>query len=292
MAWDNRQLKVSIYAGQEVLDLTGYHLTIDVDLIRHKRQPNKATVEIYNLGVVNRGRISGDHQGVEIVGGYDAPGLLFRGVTTSVVPVDSKPDNLLVVNAIDGGAKWDTTWTSRSWDQGTTLVQVLGDVASDLGLPASVLVVGTLTAPRVANGRPKDVLTQICLDYNLHWSIQNEVVEVVGDNDTFDKSVIPMVDLSPATGLIGSPSIEELERKKGKRRWGIVCRSLLNPHIRPNSMIQISGSTVTGSTVRTKKGKYYQRPGANGIFRVTRVNHRGGLHLNEFYSDIEGEYLA
>lgn len=286
MAEPERKLLVTVFAGGRSLELTHDVYINGVDLSK-SREPNTASIVVHNLGASNRGALSADHQAIEIVGGYGEGSNIFSGQTFSVSHKPTNPGWETTIEAGDGVKPFVSSWTSNSWGEGTPVSQVLGSMASDMGAPLDARVSGTLNATWAYNGRTSEGLSEFCQGLGAQWSIYQGVLEVLTLDEAIDRSLSLAVDVSKLTGMIGSPEV--VERKKGK--FGVGCKTLMNPAIRPNGLVKVT-SGATGGTARNKKGAQYEVPGANGVYRVKRVNHYGSLFTPDFYTEFETESFS
>jgi hypothetical protein len=180
------------------------------------------------------------------------------------------------IEAEDGGKKYKSKRYSQSYGPGTTMTQLLVDLAAQLGvgLGNSALQFSTFAQserekrkvifPRgvAVSGQVSRILDKYITTAGYQWSIQDGTLQVLGPKGVLvGKAVI----LNQASGLIGAPEVGE----KGV----ISAVSLMNGLIMPGRQVFITSESVVGN------------------YKVTKVNHSGDTWGPEWYSSFEGKPL-
>jgi hypothetical protein len=242
-------------------------------------QPNKAEVRVWNLTKSHIQGLENLAAGkvpipVQIEAGYQsATSVLFTGELRHVVTTREGPDLVTTVGSGDGESAFQTSRINVSIRPNTTTDQALKMIAAALGVSKGNLSsaavklrlagVGNLFSNgTVFCGSASREMTQICRSCGLTWSIQNGELQLLPIGKALDASAI---DLSPETGLIGSPSLDV----KGK----LAVRMLMIPDVFPGRKLVLTSERLSGN------------------YRVEASVHSGDSHGQEWYVDAEGKAL-
>jgi len=236
------------------------------------KNPNTLELQIYNLNPDHRAYLSAvSNPIVQLSAGYDDNmGVIFLG------------DVREVSSAQDGGSDWVTTLSSgdgeratrfdrinKSFAAGTPIPTVISSIADELDLGLGNLNEATKKGSMidaafetqfgiVVSGSAKRQLTRLTRSAGLEWSVQNGELQVLEAGKTLGTTAVV---LTPTTGLIGSPAINN----EG------VCEftALLNPNIIPGRQIHIDSATI------------------DSVFRVERVTFYGQSAGGAWYVEVE-----
>lgn len=254
------------------------------------KEPNKATIEVYNLSESNRSilkdgadivaRTIALAQKAKVAPVWQWPLIVEAGYvgsreqlfTGDVVYAQSKRDTtswITTIEAEDGGIQFSNARIKQSFGPGTTLQTVLLACAKALGVGIGNSMT-KLAAPKrslvvykkglVLSGKVSDVLDKQCTNAGYKWSIQDGQLQLLAKGETLIESV-PI--LSATSGLIGSPELGEA--------GSIKCQSLLRGTIKPGKRIIVESQLVKGT------------------FKVDRVTHSGDTWGSNWYSEIEAK---
>lgn len=130
---------------------------------------------------------------------------------------------------------------NQSYDKNTKVDSIVNDLAGGLGLNVSFipkLDLGTFLNGFMASGNIKGMLDQILGSKDLDWSVQDDELIITEKGEPTDPTAIL---ITPETGLIGTPT----KTKEG----GIKFKTLLNPKIKPQTLIKLVSSTYEGLVV-------------------------------------------
>jgi hypothetical protein len=251
------------------------------------RDPNRATVVIYNLSEPNRKILQIGSEAAEksralgLV--YDWPLVIEAGYALTrsqifsgdIVRADSRIEGtewVTTIEAQDGGNKYRSARISQSFAKGTPLVAVLNTLAAALGVGFGNSAAHFAASPRgltvfenglAVNGRVSKLLDKYITSAGYNWSIQDGQLQVLAPNETLLDAVVV---LSPLTGLVGSPD-------KGEK--GIIkTRSLLQPQIIPGRLVTMLSKSI------------------NGGYKATKVSHFGDTWGQDWYTEFEGKPMA
>lgn len=287
-----RVLTATVFAGGRALEIEGSRLYLNSVEESPSREPNKASLTVYNLGAKNRGILSAEHRGLEIVAGYyPQHGLVFRGETYTVrhePPSQNSPEWVTTIEAADGWHAFESSWASLSWPAGTPLSVVVTQLGQTTGLAVKTDVRGSLAAAWCCSRRTADALTEFCGDNGLTWHIYQGVIEVLSESTAINRTTATAVRVSADSGMIGSPALVERKPKGGRKRFGVSVKTLMDPRIRPHGLVEIITSVPTSGIARTKRSTY-SLPQIGGVYRVGRVARYGSLETPDFYTEFETE---
>lgn len=211
-----------------------------------KGSPNKAVISIFNMAPQNRAAI---RQGmlVTLSAGYNAQvQTLFAGVVTKVTAARAESDIVVMLECGDGESAITTVNFDRAYDAGTTLAQVLTDVATAMqlvtaGNPTGVDAGAALGIPPITYGKGltvhgsvRNTLDKLCKPAGLEWSVQNGALQIIPlAHHSGEAAEV----IGPDTGLIDVPSTD-----------GEVTSfvALLNPRLAPGRLVQLQSSSING----------------------------------------------
>ena len=231
-------------------------------------EPNKATIQVYNVSEETIALVQGDDPVVRLHVGYDVPLLIFQGNPTDggVKVKREKPARILEIEAQDGGTVYQTAYSSTSYATETTAEQVFTQLAETMGVPlGSVSIAADVKFPTgiVLNGPVRNQLDRIARMSSARWFIRDGALYVVPIGEsTGEQSTV----FSSTTGnLIGEPQATD---------DGIEIRGLLCATMRP------------GMAFRVESERY------NGDYLATDVEFKVDTHGGDFYVDVRGTPLG
>jgi hypothetical protein len=249
------------------------------------RDPNKATVTIYNLSESNRKQLQ---TGADLLAtpktawnwpllieaGYTGNrGQIFSGDVRFVSSRREGVDWVTTVEADDGGRDYSSARLNKAFGPGTTVASILNEAAKALGVGlgnSATKFAGASFRGKiwnfkkgvVLNGSVARILDKYVTSAGYSWSIQDGQLQVLGPDETLlDVEIV----LNSSSGLIGTP-------EKGEK--GIVrATSLIRPEIRPGRRIALASSAATGT------------------YKALSTVHSGDTRGNDWYTEWEGKAL-
>lgn len=205
-------------------------------------EPNKGTIEVFNLAERTRNLFTVPPEIKEnetIRGLYIELSAGYRDLTRVIHTGDassqsyfSSPDWITKLETQDGGSAIRNSVFSRSYRAGFPINQAIRDVIDSFGLARGYTIPSVSTA-RIQSGlalggKSADAMNQFAKDFGFKWSVQNNTI-----NTWFPRGVVgPIVNLTPNSGLIGSPI---------KTDKGVNFDCFLIPLIQPGVTVRISG---------------------------------------------------
>lgn len=238
-------------------------------------QPNFSTVTIYNLNAETENQIINEGDTVIVEAGYEGEqyGLIFRGDV--VQAVRGKEDGVsykLTLNSIDGDRFLNSGYVTFSVAKGQTARTQISAVTDRAKIPAKLgtisgnLQSAQLTRGKVFFGMAKDYLRQLAQSNSATFYLEDGKVNVITAQDYPPNEI---VDLSPDSGLIGTPMQND---------FGVNFKSLLNPRLKINSLVRINNSLIQEQTYQF--GQMPRGLDSAGIYRIIGMR---------FYGDTQGE---
>lgn len=285
MSLFNRKANVIITnpeVGDESLQLQISRLRTEFDVKKtESSDPNKAVVGIYNLSQSTRNLIDKTDSLLTLYAGYeDGPGLsiVFKGDITNVSHKYAPPEVITVIEASDGENNIQDKRISLSYSGSVSMRQVLSDTIKRFGFAEQLAFSGIAFNDVILNngyafvGKIKTVMDEVCKILSLQWSIQNNELKLYQE-DLTDETIV--INLSPQTGLIGSP--EQIKIKTGKKKTDIKqldgwkIKSLLQPVAEPGGRVNLTSKVLTDESE----------------FKILNVNHSGDTHGSAWQTEIE-----
>jgi hypothetical protein len=210
--------------------------------------PNKAEVDLYNLGDSSIQVLQTPGSTIQVLAGEDYPGEIFTGdiQTNSVTTTRKGKEIVTTVKATDGQRRYRETNFVRSYPAQTTRTQVLTDVLAEMRVSRGFiapLVERVYSTSRYYAAPARLVLDQLFAPDRATWSIQGNALTVLAAGQAAPGNA-PII--SEQTGMLGIP-----ERDKN----GVKVVSFFIPQAFPGMPFVVQSE--------------YQ----GGDFRATKVSH-------------------
>jgi hypothetical protein len=232
------------------------------------KHPNTCDVTITNLAATTRIDLETKPVLVVLHAGYDDNlKLLYTGDLRFGMTKQQGANWETMLQLGDGDCMHRWARVNRSYKAGTSIRTVLKDAAKSMGfvLPQALAKDSSLdrafAVGTTAHGPTRDELTRLLSPFGYHWSIQNNVLCILRDNEVNSTRALP---LDEDHGMIGTPEFGSPPRS-GKPPHMTVT-SLLYPELNPGDLVYL-----------TSKVK-------SGLFRLELVKHNGDTHSPENWS--------
>jgi hypothetical protein len=238
-----------------------------------KQEANKAGIVIWNLTDDHRQQLASvDKIPVSISAGYVGRfSRIFSGTLRSARSSLDGADIVTVLETGDGEENLRSKNISKTYPKGTPIRLVIADIATALGLgignlneaiasvrlPTSDTV--TLSGVTVFGNAAREL--RFWLDsVGIEWSVQDGALQLLPKNDTLKSQAVK---LTPQTGLVGSPTVDN----KGVMK----ATALLIPDLEPGRSVIIESRFVSGA------------------YRIEQVTYTGDKLGGDWYAQIEGK---
>lgn len=251
-------------------------LNVEFDIERTiEKEPSTLRATVYNLSETTRSRLEmNDRVIVSLAAGYgDDLHELFRGDLRLSRTRRDGADIATDIEAGDG-EKAAKAWAWKWFPKGASLKSILdyliskadigeGNVSDALSINEANGLPDTIPAGRAIRGYALDQMNQLCVSRGIDFSVQDGEAQFLPIGGT--KAGVPVVKISPSTGLINSPTIDN---------EGILsCETLLLPNLFPGSRIDVDSEFVKGR------------------FKIERATYSGSVFGDDFTISIEGKEL-
>jgi len=208
--------------------------------------PNEAQIELYNpsANTITLAQRAGVR--FRLWAGYgSSAALVFQGDAVQggikITPPGRDATRVFRAELQDGGLAYRTGQVSLSFAKGVAMATVYGQVAEAMGLDAGqIQLTDALTLPTGLTfaGPARELLGRLASISGAGATIRDGALYVVTQGGA-TKERAPL--LTPATGLIGSPS----QKDDGR----VEVKALLDPSIRPLRPFRVESERVTGNFV-------------------------------------------
>jgi hypothetical protein len=244
-------------------------------------EPNYSEVVIYNLSAKTENAIIQEGSRIIIEAGYegDQYGIVFDG--NVLQPIREKEDGntyKLTLIAIDGDAFYNGGFIVSSLVKGQTARNIVDNctkkasVSAQSNFISDSLSGAKLTRGKVLFGLSRDYIRQVAKSNDATFYLDDGKVNIIKATDFKSNEI---VELSPASGLIGVPS---------QLNYGVSGKCLLNPRIKLNSLVHIDNSLIRAQQA-TQTAQYSLDN--DGIYRVIKVTYTGDTRGNDWYTEFE-----
>lgn len=263
------------------LDVSGLRCTFNASKTV-LMQPNYSEISIYNLSAETEATIIREGYRVVLEAGYEGSnyGVIFDGDV--IQPIREKEDGTtykLTLRALDSDRFMNFGFASFSFLRGLSARQQVKEITVKAKNPASLgsiseeLEKTKLPRGKAVFGMAKDYLKQLAQSHQAAFYVENGKVNLVRANEVAPGQ---MIDLSPKSGLIGTPEQTE---------FGIKAKALLNPQIQCNMLVHIDNSYIRAR--KAELGQMYRQLDNDGIYRVISVNYIGDTRGDDWYAEFE-----
>ncbi|MGC4125012.1 hypothetical protein [Enterobacter sp.] len=279
------------------INLGDFRVVFSIDWFNISSQPCDATFKIYNVSPETAHKIAGkEFSKIRVIAGYDGLepvvsaadigketvvdpsqdgqrdgqnyGLIFSGdIRYSVEGKDNPVDSYVLIQAAESGMAFSSTITSTTlaagWTYGDMDLALMKDFNANgvtdgrkPPMPPTVFPRG-----RVMLGMTRHLMDNVASQCRATWMIVDGKRVMVADDEFMHDAIV----LNSATGLIGMP--------KQTIGNGVNVRSLINPNIKVNGLIQLDQASIMRTTL-----------GASDITmaggRITDQNINGNITLD------------
>lgn len=239
-------------------------------------EPNAAEVSVWNLAPSTRAVTQVKGSKLILLAGYE--GSFRQVIAADVRTVDHTRQGAHWVSKFgvgDGERAYLYARVSDSFAPGTDAGTIARRLVTELGLDPGNAVDTIAAAARTftqgysARGRAAAELDRLTAALGLTWSVQDGRVQVLSSTSFLEPST--SIELSPSSGLVGSPEHGSPNEKGGP---GVLkVKSLLQPDLRPGVRFALVSSVATGT------------------YRCGRVEHSGDTAGGEWYTTVEATPL-
>ncbi len=250
-----------IVAGTDITDL---HCIFKIQK-QMSSDPNKTTLQVYNLSPKTRNKITSGKE-VIIEAGYESGqyGLIYAGEIVIVAHSGlGGNDKVTEITAQDGDVFINDKFINQSYSSGQRAadycVQAVHSIGGQFDALTDDAKQAVLARGKAIFAAPDDYARQVAKNEEALFFIDDGLICLVKASDPPRGQV---VSLTPDTGLIGSPKITE---------DGLSGKCLLHPNFKLNGLVHVDSAEI----------------GA-GIYRVIEFTHTGDNRGNEWYTSFVG----
>lgn len=243
------------------------------------KEPNTATITIYNLSEDSRAALNSKGTRVQLEAGYTGTtAVIFSGDTSFIDHTHEGPDWKTHIECADGEIATQHARVSESFKPPVTKAQVFQKLVNALGVDGGTAIaafkdqVEQFVSGYVAHGRASAEIDKVLKNSGFKYSIQDGRMQLLRDGEA---TTDPLIYLTPDSGLIGSPqhgspikpSASDLQVKTPQV---LKAKSLLQPGFAP-------GRRVVIDSVAIKKG----------TFLINSMLHSGDTFGQEWFTELE-----
>lgn len=264
--------------GTSGIDITGLRAVFTIEKSM-SAEPNRSTIQIYNLAPSTQNFILSEAKRIIIEAGYENSeqyGLIFDGdIVKAIRRAAQSIDKVTEVIAQDGDMFLNSGFISVSYSAGQTTQSVLTQmqgIADDemtMGNVSSDLKGTKLARGKAMFGQPKDYATMLAKSEGALFYVNDRKINLVKPGDLPEGQI---VDLSPSSGLIGTPEQNDSS---------VSGKCLLNPLLNVNKLIHISNEFVQETNEIGKATL------SSGVYKIIKLKHTGDTLGNDWYTEFE-----
>jgi hypothetical protein len=252
-------------------DVPGMRISFKIDKTLEK-EPNTSQIVVTNLSPDRRQSLQKKGVKVKLEAGYKSTGIqvIFQGDVRTIDHVRNGPSWDTTMKLGDGLRAWKFARVQESFAPGVKAADVVKKLAQATGLSLGNINSQANKIDKVFDqgwsigGSAVNGFDKIVKSLGKTWSIQDGELQIL---DPYEALSLPIPDITPDTGLVGSP---EMGSPATKGKPALLKFKALLFVIRP------------GAKVKLKSERY------NGYIRVHRLSYTGDTHGGEWYTDIDG----
>lgn len=273
--------------------ITDLHIEFDIKKDNSK-DPNKASITIYNLGDEIVNYLSANQReslAVLFHAGYDGDEkLIFQGTVEYVedkFPEETRETKLILG---DGTVNLTTAMSSRSYKKGTAYNTILDDLISDLKLPKGRIVsfnADTIPHAMSFTGTASQNLAMLARKTGSTFSVQDGNVFWTKEGSRFSSM---MFEISEDGGMIGVPTPKQPQSaKKTKKKTETKKKSHkpkkqkehdIREDVGMTVQVRLNGAILPESTVYLNT-RYHK-----GFYKVADLRHTGGYESGDWMTEL------
>lgn len=212
---------------------------------------DSASVTVHNLSADTRARLDGRQRSLILQAGYreGEQGAIFVADHVLVSHAKEGPDWITTFDGRDGIQRRGQ-YHDRSYEPGTTALEVVEDIAQATGVPIrwspsaqTILSRRTFPAGRAMTGYAGRLMQRLSADLDgVSIRYQRDAWLVIAAGETVPETV---PEFGPESGLIGAPA---LKRDPDRPRLRLVdFTALLSPSVRPGGRCVLLSNTIGGT---------------------------------------------
>jgi hypothetical protein len=279
-----RYCKVTM-GGGAAIDFSELRLRFEIRQAT-TQAPGHANVTVTNPKKATANSIK-EYDHLTIDAGYrDGHATLFEGeIVQKRYGRENPTDTYLHVLAKEGSKAYSYAIVNKTLAKGHTFrdqVDACLEALKPFGITAGYIAdLGSMKMPRgrALFGMVREQLRAVCQSTGTWWRITGNKLEIFKPEEGRPGNVVV---LNSRTGLIGMP-VQTFN--------GIEAKCLLNPNIKPGSMVQIDEASIQRQTISPNYSAGAQNAlipsiDADGVYEVYEVIHHGDTRGTDWYTDI------
>lgn len=226
-------------------------------------EPNNGTVKIYNLNPSNRQSIlTGEFKNIKVSVGYNELRLIFLGEIIKSTLIREGLDWIIELEVSDGKTDYTKAYANLTLAPGAKIADVMGKLMTTFKETTAGVIDECPDKPlprgKVLFGNTRDLLTQVCRNHSLDWSIQDNELIVMAPNKVKDDQAIV---LNQSSGMIGAPEGTDN---------GLKVKCLLNPSLQINGLVRVESINAM----------------YNGNYKIVNLTYQGDTASSDWFNEI------
>lgn len=301
-----RRARVIVGTDDKTIDIDsgerneGLRITFQVN--RDLRvEANQAEIRIYNLSADSRAELKGDRRLVRLEAGYGSNiSTLFCGDRARIKSVKEGVDFVTKIAAGDGSFAMRRL-AKKAFAAGVNAKEAAQGLLKDLRTAGQELFEGDISGAAEAlmsgvtyaggfavDGTFDDALGQLARDSGVQFSMQDCQPVFLAPNQV---RRLPAIELSPDTGLVGSPVRERRDEElidvaEIGNFYLVRGEALLNAGIQPGRQLNLYSQYLAASRRNAQAGSAF------APIKVRSCAHRGDTHGGEWRTTFDGADLV
>ena len=238
-----------------------------------KPEPNTAEIQIWNLNADHRSQLEeASRVACTVEAGYEGQtSQLFSGTLRTAFTMREGADLITTLQSGDGEKEYQQSRVNISIAKTTPNLSVMQQIVKSMGIAegnlssaSPQLLASPLLFPQggVLSGSASQIMNRVAQSLGFEWSIQEGALQIL---QTHAPLATTATLLTPETGLVGSPSIDN--------EGVLTAQALLIPDIFPGRLLVLESERLSGS------------------YRVEKCAYTGNTAGDDWYIDLEAKKL-
>lgn len=282
--------KIELIIGDKSTGLLITELKINFTVEKTiSKEPNKATIKIYNLPRQQLKTMEQKYKEVVLNAGYSGNvGNIFTGQITFWKTYKEDNDLVTELTCEDGARAFYHGKTNISVSKDTSDTEIIKRASKDFD-NAQFSHVSPVNSTNRIRGRvisqpTRDLFSQMADKHGADWSFQDGKIVFINNGDTLNNQI---VSLNYDSGLLNQPE---------QTKEGINVKCLLNPALKIAGKLQLKDTAITPYQSENKNKKTRQAKksdkstvSTDGIYKINKLTFNGDNYStgSDFTADME-----
>lgn len=279
-----RRYKIIVTDDQGInYDVSDLHCIFNIKKAWIEAMSQMSYIKIYNLEPNTESNIILHGTTITVEAGYEGSlyGTIFVGnIVQTIRSKENGTDYLLEIIAVDSERFLSSEWANRSFTRGQTMRDIITQITEKSATnPITIATIGqeyskkAYKRGKVMYGKSSDYIEQLARSQNTYPQYDNNTLSLTPITDVPQGEIIR---LDYNSGMVGAPTQTE---------YGIDVKSLLNPQLKVNSLIQVEKQNIVERQISLGAVQYIDID-QDGVYRIIEIVYSGDTRGQDWYCEL------